>query len=317
MNLPLSFCVAQNATTHSGNTAKHHSFRGSILAVAVKLREKGLSESYLATLIRALNEIGNNANLSNPSEVSAYIARKKVKDSYKANLCDFYEHYARQYCISFCKPKYYRHHRIPNVPTKENLNIIISHATKKYALIYSIMRDTGVRPVEVSGLTPKDIELEKGTLNIDTAKHGNPRVVKVKNQTLAMLKEYLRKHNFGLDTKLFPSSGVISNTYCRLRTSIAKRLRDPTIRKIRLYDFRHYYATNLYYKTKDILLTKEMLGHRNINNTLIYTHLVSFNDEEEFYSATAKTVEEAKKLIETGFEYVTEMQGVKLFKKRK
>jgi site-specific recombinase XerD len=73
----------------------------------------------------------------------------------------------------------------------------------------------------------------------------------------------------------------------------------------------------LYYKTKDILLVKEKLGHRNINNTLIYTHLVSFNDNEEYYSATAKTVEEAKKLIEQGFEYVTDLEGVKLFRKRK
>jgi hypothetical protein len=73
----------------------------------------------------------------------------------------------------------------------------------------------------------------------------------------------------------------------------------------------------LYYRTKDILLVKEKLGHRNINNTLIYTHLVSFNENEEFYSATAKTVDEAAKLIEQGFDYVTEFDGVKLFRKRK
>jgi hypothetical protein len=60
-----------------------------------------------------------------------------------------------------------------------------------------------------------------------------------------------------------------------------------------------------------------MLGHRNIQNTLVYTHLVNFNTEENYYSATAKTVDEAKKLIEQGFEYVTEMDGVKLFRKRK
>jgi hypothetical protein len=36
-----------------------------------------------------------------------------------------------------------------------------------------------------------------------------------------------------------------------------------------------------------------------------------------FYSATAKTIDEAKKLIEEGFEYVTEIDGVKLFRKRK
>ena len=73
----------------------------------------------------------------------------------------------------------------------------------------------------------------------------------------------------------------------------------------------------LYHRTKDILLVKERLGHRNINNTLIYTHLIDFNDKEEYYSATAKTVDEAKALIEQGFEYVTEIDSIKLFRKRK
>jgi hypothetical protein len=72
-----------------------------------------------------------------------------------------------------------------------------------------------------------------------------------------------------------------------------------------------------YHKTKDILYVKELLGHRNINNTLIYTQLVKFENEEEYHSATAKTIGEAKQLIEAGFEYVTDMENVKLFRKRK
>jgi len=49
---------------------------------------------------------------------------------------------------------------------------------------------------------------------------------------------------------------------------------------------------------------------------MIHTHLIRFSDEE-YTSAVAKTVENARKLIEAGFEYVTEMNGVKLFRKRK
>jgi len=40
-------------------------------------------------------------------------------------------------------------------------------------------------------------------------------------------------------------------------------------------------------------------------------------ENDEYHSATAKTIEEAKQLIETGFEYVTEMEDIKLFRKRK
>jgi hypothetical protein len=38
---------------------------------------------------------------------------------------------------------------------------------------------------------------------------------------------------------------------------------------------------------------------------------------EEYLSATANTIEDAQKLIEAGYEYVTELDGVKLFRKRK
>ena len=48
--------------------------------------------------------------------------------------------------------------------------------------------------------------------------------------------------------------------------------------------------------------------------TLVYTHLVNFSSEE-FVCKVAKTVEEVSKLIESGFDYVTEVDSVKLFKK--
>jgi len=85
-----------------------------------------------------------------------------------------------------------------------------------------------------------------------------------------------------------------------ISTSLAEKLKNPRLRRVRLYNFRHYYTTKLYYETKDLLLVKEMLGHRNIKNTMIYTYLVKMDIEDKYYSATAKTVEEATKLIEQG-----------------
>ena len=60
----------------------------------------------------------------------------------------------------------------------------------------------------------------------------------------------------------------------------------------------------------------EMLGHRDIKTTLIYTQIIHF-ENDDYHSAVAKTIEEARNLIEAGFEYVTEFDGVKLFRKRK
>jgi hypothetical protein len=61
----------------------------------------------------------------------------------------------------------------------------------------------------------------------------------------------------------------------------------------------------------------KVLGHKNIKNTLIYTQLISFPGEDEFICKAAKTVDEAKQLIEAGFEYVCDIDDVKLFRKRK
>ena len=55
-----------------------------------------------------------------------------------------------------------------------------------------------------------------------------------------------------------------------------------------------------YYKTKSILHVKQFLGHKQIKNTEIYTHLINF-ESDEWHVATAKTLEEESKLIEAGF----------------
>ena len=59
-----------------------------------------------------------------------------------------------------------------------------------------------------------------------------------------------------------------------------------------------------------------MLGHRNINNTLLYTQLVNF-ESDEYHSAVAKSTEEARELIEAGFEYVCTYDNMMIFRKRK
>jgi len=71
-----------------------------------------------------------------------------------------------------------------------------------------------------------------------------------------------------------------------------------------------------YHRTKDILHVMEMLGHRDIKSTLIYTQLVSF-EGNEYHVKAAKTLEEDEELLKAGFEYVTERDGIKIYRRRK
>jgi hypothetical protein len=95
MNLQHNSFDAQNATTRSENTHRLSDFRGNILKLAFELRNRGYSEAYLSTLIRALNFIASRVVVENTGSVLEFVARGKWRDSYKANLCDFYNQYCK------------------------------------------------------------------------------------------------------------------------------------------------------------------------------------------------------------------------------
>lgn len=117
--------------------------------------------------------------------------------------------------------------------------------------------------------------------------------------------------------KLFPRS--VRNQrriFQRQRKKVATKLHNPRIEKITFHTFRHFKATMEYHKTKDILHVMKILGHKNIKNTLIYTQLVDFKDDE-YVSKVATTAKEANQLMEAGFEYVCNVDSNHIFRKRK
>lgn len=67
------------------------------------------------------------------------------------------------------------------------------------------------------------------------------------------------------------------------------------------------------------------MGHKSIESTLIYIQLEEalYQESDEFTVGVAERVDEAVKLTEVGFEYVTDMADdnskstVKIFRKRK
>jgi hypothetical protein len=79
---------------------------------------------------------------------------------------------------------------------------------------------------------------------------------------------------------------------------------------------RHFKATMEYHRTKDILHVQQLLGHKSIQNTMKYTQLVDFK-KDRYICRVAQNIEDARNLIEAGFEYVTEIENNKLFRKPK
>jgi hypothetical protein len=69
-------------------------------------------------------------------------------------------------------------------------------------------------------------------------------------------------------------------------------------------------------KTRDILHFKEVLGHKSLNNTMLYTQLISFK-YDEFTAKVAHSEQEVCQLLEAGFEYVCDYGDNKIMRRRK
>jgi hypothetical protein len=108
-----------------------------------------------------------------------------------------------------------------------------------------------------------------------------------------------------------------SGGFRRHRKKIAHNLCVASIDRIAFKTLRHFKGTMEYHKTKDILHVKNVLGHKNIKNTLVYTHLIDFRDDE-WVSKIARNADDACKLVENGFEFVCNTpDDLMVFRKRK
>jgi len=73
-------------------------------------------------------------------------------------------------------------------------------------------------------------------------------------------------------------------------------------------------------KTKDPLYVKDFLGHEKLDTTLLYIQIeraIYKEQSDEFTVRVAKTQGEIKSLLEVGFEYMCQKDGLAFFRKRK
>jgi integrase len=214
-------------------------------------------------------------------------------------------------------PTYTRQDKPIKIPTQEKLQMLIASTGPILSAKLQISKETGIRPIELHNLKVKDIDLEKRLIYPTTAKHGASRTLKISNSLRDALQNHISRNKLNLNDKLFKGDAThYGNNYREMRNRLANKLHDPSLRTIRLYDFRHYFATTLYAKTRDILLVKQQMGHKQINTTMIYTQLLNLNDDE-WTCKTATNITDATTLIEAGFEYIAQKDETILFRKRK
>jgi integrase len=279
------------------------------------LKKEGLAEVTIKNYSKSLEAlVSKGANLSQPDSVKAVLASSPWMNSTKSVVSAAYQKYTVLNNIKWSAPRYTQTHKLPFIPLEKEIDELIACVGKRLSVLLQCLKETGARIGEALRIEWCDVDVEKRTVAINyPEKHGNTRVVKISDKLIAMFSWLPRDNNKVFQTSL----RVARASFNRQRNSAAVKLSNPRILQIHFHTFRHWRATMEYHRTKDILKVMRLLGHKSIANTLIYTQLVEFEDDDKYCTAVADNVEDARKLLETGFEYVCSHKDEMLFRKRK
>lgn len=141
------------------------------------------------------------------------------------------------------------------------------------------MYSCGLRVSELISLTISSIHADEGFIRV-IGKGNKERLVPIGSVALDWISHYLadhRKHVVpvkGADDVLFLNRRHSGLSRVMVFTIVKQLVRKAGIRKqISPHSFRHSFATHLVEAGADLRAVQDMLGHRSITTTEIYTHL--------------------------------------------
>jgi len=150
--------------------------------------------------------------------------------------------------------------------------------------ILEIFYSTGMRISELVSIKTRNINFQKQIISILGKGNKERNVILGKNATEA-LKNYLRVNKNSNNIYLYPSinnSGShisISYVYKMVKNYLMKISNDE---KLSPHSLRHSFATHLLNNGADLMSVKDLLGHKDLSSTQIYTH-VSIEKMKKIY----------------------------------
>jgi integrase len=309
-------CQAAGATTLDAATIK-----GKLVEYAFYLKKEGYRPSTIKGKlenIKSLISYGAGPYLLNPEKVKEIIAeRTNWGDGYKRNIVNTYTPFLAMHGMTWSPPRYKQPETLPWIPLEEELDTLVRTTGKRMSMFLQGLKETGADPGELNAIRWIDINPQTRTIAINHPVKGHrPRILDVSRELIDRLNT-LPKVN---ETVFQGSLDSRGRGFEEQRKVAARKFNNPRLLQIHFTTFRHWKATMEYHKTKDILWVMKLLGHHSLRTTLIYIDLekAAFKEtNDEFTVKVADTLDEACKLLEVGFEYVTDMDGKKLFRKRK
>ena len=180
---------------------------------------------------------------------------------------------------SFLKDKFLDENEITYMINALNADIINAKTEKykqkaiRYRLFFLMLLHTGARCSEILDCNICDIN--EGEITIRGLKGSDTRVIPLPKDLYKEIIEYAELNTQNTSGFLFNT--FFTDRYARMRF---KRYL-PSDCKKSIHSLRHAMGVNSYRKYRDIQLTKQILGHKDIRNTQIYMNYDAIHESKD------------------------------------
>jgi integrase len=288
-----------------------------VVNVMLWMKKNAYEDSTIKKTAKILRHLLRNCNTSDPEEVKLYVANRQSSNSRKENLIEAYDKHIKSEGLQWNKPFYQRYDKKRKAPREELVNFLIDHARLEMSAKLAMSKDLGQRPIELTWLTIKDIDLSTGIVSLTGAKHTIGREGKLRPKTIDRLKIFIATKKLKPNSHIYNgSSDNLSTNYRHYRNRVAEEFNMPELKQIQLYDFRRFKASDVYHRTKSVLRVKEILGHSDptLKTTLKYISLFD-EDTSTWQPIVCENEEEIKQAIRDDCILVCQSNGKVFFKK--
>jgi integrase/recombinase XerD len=164
---------------------------------------------------------------------------------------------------------------LPRHLNENDINILRSHIKdKRDLLIFDLLYTTGIRVSELCNIKISDIKDDEILIN---GKGNKQRIVVIDKELQQRIKSYINEKK---NTNEYLFTGYKNKNLDRTTVNkILTKYSKISGLKVHPHCLRHSCATKLINNGAPLLLVQNLLGHKSISTTQIYTHL-NFNKDD-------------------------------------
>ncbi|MEG2458078.1 MAG: tyrosine-type recombinase/integrase, partial [Bacilli bacterium] len=166
----------------------------------------------------------------------------------------------------------------------ELLELIQAAESNKYnqrdSLIIELLYDTGIRISEITNIKIKDIDFSCRSIRI-LGKGNKTRIVYFGEYAEEKIKKYINDLRCKTLSKRDSDYLLVSLHSDKITSRYIRKIVDDLVSKTSIktkitpHVLRHTFATDMLNNGADIRVVEELLGHKNLSTTEIYTHVTS------------------------------------------